>query len=65
MEVHNPYNLGPGIGSVPETPYALVGTVDEVIEELDLHRERRGFTSYVIRADAVELVAPLLDRLRG
>jgi probable F420-dependent oxidoreductase len=46
-------------------PYALVGTVDEVIEELDRHRERWGFTSYVIRADVIDIVAPLLDRLRG
>jgi hypothetical protein len=29
-------------------PYALIGTVDEVIEELDRHRERWDFTSYVI-----------------
>ena len=42
-------------------PYALIGTVDEVIEELDRHRERWGFTSYVIRADAIDTVAPLLD----
>jgi hypothetical protein len=46
-------------------PYALVGMDDEVIEELDRHRERWGFTSYVIRADAIATVAPLLDRLRG
>jgi probable F420-dependent oxidoreductase len=44
-------------------PYALVGTVDEVIEELDRHRERWGFTSYVIRADAIDIVAPLIERL--
>jgi probable F420-dependent oxidoreductase len=46
-------------------PYALVGTVDEVIEELNQHRERWGFTSYVIRVDAIDIVAPLLDRLRA
>lgn len=44
-------------------PYALIGTVDEVIEELDRHRERWGFTSYVIRCDAIDVVAPLLNRL--
>jgi hypothetical protein len=44
-------------------PYVLIGTVDEVIEELDRHRERWGFTSYVIRADAIDIVAPLIERL--
>jgi probable F420-dependent oxidoreductase len=45
-------------------PYALVGTVDELVEELDRYRERWGFTSYVVRADAVDLVAPLIERFR-
>jgi hypothetical protein len=45
-------------------PYALIGTVDEVIEELDRHRERWGFTSYVVRADVIDIVAPLIERLR-
>jgi probable F420-dependent oxidoreductase len=56
----------PGLtpGDVLAAPYALIGTVDEVIEELDRHRERWGFTSYVVRADAIDIVAPLLDRLR-
>jgi hypothetical protein len=57
----------PGLtpADVLAAPYALIGTVDEVIEELARHRARWGFTSYVIRADAMEVVAPLLDRLRG
>jgi hypothetical protein len=45
-------------------PYALVGTVDELVEELDRYRERWGFTSYVVRADAVDLVALLIERFR-
>jgi hypothetical protein len=57
----------PGLtpADVLAAPYALIGTVDEVIKELDRHRERWGFTSYVIRADSIDSVAPLLDRLRG
>jgi probable F420-dependent oxidoreductase len=46
-------------------PYALIGTVDELVDELAEHRERWGFTSYVVRAQAVDDVASLLDRLRG
>jgi probable F420-dependent oxidoreductase len=53
----------PGLtpADVLAAPYALIGTVDEVIEELDRHRERWGFTSYVIRADALDIVALLMD----
>jgi len=56
----------PGLAPIDvlAAPYALVGTVDEVIEELDRHRERWGFTSYVVRADVIDIVAPLIDRLR-
>jgi probable F420-dependent oxidoreductase len=60
-------NAVPGLtpADVLAAPYALIGTVDEVTEEFDRHRERWGFTSYVVRAEAIDIVAPLLDRLRG
>lgn len=45
-------------------PYALIGTAEELIEEIDRHRGRWGFTSFVVRAEAVDLVAPLVRRLR-
>jgi alkanesulfonate monooxygenase SsuD/methylene tetrahydromethanopterin reductase-like flavin-dependent oxidoreductase (luciferase family) len=53
----------PGLApaDVLAAPYALVGTVDEVIEELDRHYERWGFTSYVVRVDTIDIVAPLMD----
>jgi hypothetical protein len=56
----------PGLtpADVLAAPYALIGTVDDIIEELDRHRERWGFTSYVIRADAIDIVAPLIEQLR-
>ncbi len=46
-------------------PYALVGTVDQLVDELAEHRERWGFTSYVVRAQAVDDVASLIGQLRG
>jgi hypothetical protein len=57
----------PGLtpAEVLAAPYALIGTVDEIIEELDRHRERWGFTSYVVRANAMDIVAPLIERLRN
>ena len=42
-------------------PYALIGTVEQLVEELARHRERWGFASYVVRADVIDAIAPLLD----
>ena len=41
-------------------PYALLGTVDQLVEELVAHRARWGFTSYTVRADAIDAAAQVL-----
>jgi probable F420-dependent oxidoreductase len=41
-------------------PYALFGTVEQLGEELARHHDRWGFTSYVIRADAIDDAARVL-----
>jgi probable F420-dependent oxidoreductase len=55
----------PGLSPVDvlAAPYALIGTVDQLVDELAMHRERWGFTSYVVRAPAVDDIASLLDQL--
>lgn len=45
------------------SPYVLVGTLDELTDEIARHRERWGFTSYVVRPDAIDAVSALIDRL--
>jgi probable F420-dependent oxidoreductase len=49
---------------VVAAPYALVGTVDQLVDELADHEARWGIRSYVVRADAIDIVAPLIERLR-
>jgi len=44
-------------------PYALVGSIDQIVDEIMQHRKRWGIRSYVVRADTVDLVAPLIERL--
>ena len=46
-------------------PYALVGTVAQIVDELAAHDERWGITSYVVRADAIDLVAAIIGQLRA
>ena len=57
----------PGLttSDVLDAPYALIGTLDQIVEELTNHRERWGFTSYVVRADALDLAARLVERTRS
>jgi probable F420-dependent oxidoreductase len=56
-------------GSTPSdvvaAPFVLVGTIDQLVEEVIAHRDRWGITSYVVRADAIDHIAPLVARLAG
>jgi probable F420-dependent oxidoreductase len=56
---------GTTAADVVSGPYALVGSVDELVEELIGHRQRWGISSYVVRAPAIDLVAPIIERVRG
>jgi probable F420-dependent oxidoreductase len=55
----------PGLtpADVLDSPYTLIGSHDEIVEELHGHESRWGITSYVVRAGALDAVAPLLGRL--
>ena len=61
--------LAPKLGTpmtpadVLAAPYALVGTVEEIADEVLAHQERWGFSSYVVREPAVEAIAAVIARL--
>jgi len=44
-------------------PYALFGSVEQLADEVAGHRDRWGFTSYVVRADAIDAAARLLTHV--
>jgi probable F420-dependent oxidoreductase len=48
-----------------ESPYWLIGTVDEMVERLVRLRETLGITYVVAREDAFEAFAPVVARLAG
>jgi probable F420-dependent oxidoreductase len=48
-------------GDVLAAPYALVGTVDELVAELRRHRERWGFERFVVRAPSCQDAAAVLS----
>lgn len=48
-----------------ESPYALIGTVDHLVEELQRRRERWGISYYVTFEPYIDAFAPVVARLTG
>ena len=61
--------LAGGFGMTPEaalaTPFALVGTVDQIIETLHERRQRWGFSYVIVGTGDVEPFAPVVAALAG
>jgi probable F420-dependent oxidoreductase len=48
-----------------ESPYVLIGTVDQQVEDLQARRERWGISYYVIFEPYMEVFAPVVAKLAG
>ena len=63
------HELRKGKGLTPEaallTPHALVGTADEIVDQLVARRERWGLSYIGINADSLDAMAPVIARLAG
>jgi hypothetical protein len=61
--------MAPGIGCEPrdilEIPHFLIGTVDQIVEDLKARRERFGISYLAIPGEASEALAPVVERLTG
>lgn len=61
--------LAGGFGLTPAdalaSPHALVGTVDEVVDDLVERRTRYGISYVGLSVDAVDAFAPVVARLAG
>ena len=53
------------VEEIIESPYVLIGTVDELVEDLYARRQRWGISSYVIFEPYVDALAPVVARLAG
>ncbi|HEY1934616.1 MAG TPA: LLM class F420-dependent oxidoreductase [Acetobacteraceae bacterium] len=47
------------------SPYVLVGTVDQIVEELRAYRDRWGISYYVVHEPYMDVLAPVVARLAG
>jgi probable F420-dependent oxidoreductase len=48
-----------------QSPYVLVGTVDQMVEDLQARRERWGISSYTVFEPYIDAFAPVVARLAG
>ena len=57
--------LGSEPGDVLEMPHFLIGTMDQLVEDLIARRERFGMSFVIVPGDAAESLAPVVERLTG
>ena len=48
-----------------DVPFALVGTVDQIADDLVARRERFGLSYIAISGDGFEAMAPVVEKLAG
>ena len=48
-----------------QSPYVLIGTVDQMVDDLQARRDRWGFSYYVVQEPYLEAFAPVVARLAG
>jgi probable F420-dependent oxidoreductase len=61
--------MASGSGSEPsavlETPHFLIGTVEQMIEDLQARRERYGISYVIVPGEVAQSLAPIVKRLTG
>ncbi len=50
---------------VLQMPHFLIGTIDEIVEQLEQRRERYGFSNVVLPGATAEQLHPVVERLAG
>jgi len=50
---------------VLEMPSVFIGTVDHIVDEMQVRRERYGISYYVLFDQLMESAAPLVTRVAG
>jgi probable F420-dependent oxidoreductase len=52
-------------GEILQTPHFLIGTVEQIIEDLQARRERYGISYVIVPDEAAQSLAPVVERLTG
>jgi hypothetical protein len=57
--------IGVESSMVAETPFALIGPTDKIVEDLIARRERWGISYIIVGAEDVDSFAPVVAALNG
>lgn len=60
-----PEDAVPSVETLLDTPFVLIGTADEIVAQLRRHEARWGFTRYTTRADVLDEIGLVIDRLQN
>ena len=52
-------------GEILESPYVLIGTVDEMVADIEARRQRWDISYYVVQEPYLDALAPVVARLSG
>jgi alkanesulfonate monooxygenase SsuD/methylene tetrahydromethanopterin reductase-like flavin-dependent oxidoreductase (luciferase family) len=58
-------SMGFELRDVLEMPHFLIGTLEQIEEDLKARRERYGFSDVIVPGDAADSLAPVVERLAG
>ena len=50
---------------VLDSPHVAIGSVDQIVEQLEMARERWAFNYLEVSSTDAEAVAPIMERLNG
>lgn len=56
---------GLSVDQALDSPFLLLGTVDQIVEQLQERRECFGFSYYAVFEQAIDAIAPVVERLTG
>jgi probable F420-dependent oxidoreductase len=53
-----------GVEEILETPFLLIGTEEQIAEQIRAARERYGFTYFTVHGPFMDVLGPVIERLR-
>jgi probable F420-dependent oxidoreductase len=59
------FGVGMTLDDMLKTPFLLIGTVEEMAEQLIRCRERYGFSYITVHEPSIDAFAPVIEQLRG
>jgi hypothetical protein len=53
------------VDEILQSPYVLIGTLEQIVEDLQARRDRWGISYYVVHEPYMDAFAPVVARLAG